>query len=420
MSKLNGVDIKYHIHNGVQLKKWIHNGVEIFTGSSTVIYYVDADKVYQEEVDSGESCLSPTSFTPEVEGYTFLGWTEHETLPTADVLTEKTMEGDPITLYAVYTKDVTLTAYDEAEPTVYTGTVYYHASTATRYGRASFSITPTDKDGWTTVGWSLSANGFTNDAWNGISITDDLTIYAVYKRDVSLQYNGNGGTTLTIAWDFPKTAYYNSSGTYSPAEFTLKENYFTKNGYSFVAWAMGSTDGFQYNAGDTVPLTESTTFYAVWKADEVTVYSATYSGDYMENAEVSVNDVTYMDSTADYHYQKRHQGTVGETSTKEGTLLAFTEAAKGYKYAKIVLAYCGSVNYGDIEIGYKLNTDTDLTYLWQGGTGTYGIKTVEITVETADVNSIMYYVYLLNKSSATYWLISGAIGVQSVTLSMEF
>lgn len=96
----NGTVLKKMTYNGQKVKKWKHNGVLVYSAGEIVTYYVNG-VVYKEEVEDGESVLSPTSFTPSVSGATFLGWSESKS--STSVLTSKVMNGEPITLYGVYT-----------------------------------------------------------------------------------------------------------------------------------------------------------------------------------------------------------------------------------------------------------------------------------------------------------------------------
>lgn len=79
-------------------KIYCQNSV-IYSSGNIITYHVDTGVVYQEEVDEGESCLSPSFTVPAKPGYTFLGWADSKG---GAVLTSKVMGDDPITLYAVY------------------------------------------------------------------------------------------------------------------------------------------------------------------------------------------------------------------------------------------------------------------------------------------------------------------------------
>ena len=52
---------------------WL-GGVKVYSAGNIVTYHVDTGITYQEEVDEGASVLSPTSFTPTKQGWTFIGW----------------------------------------------------------------------------------------------------------------------------------------------------------------------------------------------------------------------------------------------------------------------------------------------------------------------------------------------------------
>lgn len=187
----NGVTPTTINFNGSPVYTLIYNGVTVWTAAVKVTYYVDSGTTYQESVVSGNSVLSPTSFTPSKSGYTFVGWRENNTA-SSSVLSSKTMGTSPITLYAVF------------------------------------------------------------------------------KRTITLSYNGNGSTSGSVSSQ-TGTQYYNN-GNYSNVTFTLASNGFTKTGYTFSKWAIGSASGTQYSAGSSVSLNGSTTFYAVWTAQTGVLY----------------------------------------------------------------------------------------------------------------------------------------------------
>lgn len=78
----------------------------VYSAGNTVTYHVDTNVVYQEEVDADETVLSP-KFTPTKEGWEFVGWRQDDSAR-ADVLDNLVMGDNPITLYAVFQKDITL------------------------------------------------------------------------------------------------------------------------------------------------------------------------------------------------------------------------------------------------------------------------------------------------------------------------
>lgn len=82
----------------VKLPKGYIGSTLVYSAGNTVTYHVTG-VTYQEDVDEGGSCLSPSFTVPAKPGYTFLGWADSEG---GAVLTSKVMGDDPITLYAVY------------------------------------------------------------------------------------------------------------------------------------------------------------------------------------------------------------------------------------------------------------------------------------------------------------------------------
>lgn len=187
--KVNNVDGKaYNIINVRAVKGG--KTYNVWGSGSSVTYVVDNGVAYSEDVLNGDSVLSPKTFTPTKSGYTFVGWRTDKNA-SADVLTSKTMGTEPITLYAVF------------------------------------------------------------------------------KRTLTLSYNGNDFTSGSVSSQ-TGTQYYNNGNTANPT-FTLASNGFSKTDYAFSKWAMGSADGTQYSAGASVSIAENTTFYAVWKAVAKTV-----------------------------------------------------------------------------------------------------------------------------------------------------
>lgn len=90
---------------GSKITKMYCQGDVIYSSGNIVMYYVDEYTVFQEEVEQGESCLEPKSFTPYREGYTFAGWSLE---PSGAVVDSMIMKDEPIMLYAVWIMPQTL------------------------------------------------------------------------------------------------------------------------------------------------------------------------------------------------------------------------------------------------------------------------------------------------------------------------
>ena len=147
------------------------------------------------------------------------------------------------------------------------------------------NFTPS-KGGYTFVGWredkTASSSVLTSKTMNA----SEITLYAVFMQTITVSYNGNGATGGSTASQ-TGTRYYNNGNSVNPS-FTLRSNGFTKTNGKFNVWAMGSANGTRYNAGASVTLSASTTFYARWYTKTTTTQnsSSSISGWYQDSNDV--------------------------------------------------------------------------------------------------------------------------------------
>lgn len=175
----NNTAVKNITYNGQTVKKWNHNNVLVYSSSIAVTYYVESSTKYTEEVASGDSCLSPKTFTPSKSGYTFIGWREDKTA-NSSVLTSKVMGDSPITLYAVFRKTITLSIRISGAATTQTGYQYYNNSTV---ANPTFTVANPTKSGATFLGWSTASTS-TTVSYSTISnrtLSANTTVYSVFK-----------------------------------------------------------------------------------------------------------------------------------------------------------------------------------------------------------------------------------------------
>ena len=118
------------------------------------------------------------------------------------------------------------------------------------------------KTGWTFLGWRKDKTASATVESSITAGTSTINLYAVYRQTITLSYNGNGNTGGSTAAQ-TGYRYYNNTNIVNPS-FTLRSNGFSKSGYSFVNWRMGSASGTAYNTGANVTLSANTTFYAYW------------------------------------------------------------------------------------------------------------------------------------------------------------
>lgn len=295
-----GTRIK-QIYLGEDIKRGYIGSKLFFSSSQKVTYYVDKNKIYEDEINYGEPCFAsasqnfkPNKFTPTKEGYTFIGWVENiDDVPNADnvnieyvknnyVLQEKRMSTEPIKLYALFTKQITATFkryYNTKKTKEIVKNLYYNNNNVSA---PSFKTPDTvnngggkDYNGWTWRGWSSSGNTAKNAEakyQNNQSIGklyDNAIYYGLYAKYVTVYYDGNyptGGNTN----GFGDNVYLNA---YNPNDvlgitFKLENCGFVKQNYTFVSWAVGSANGTQYMVGKEFTITDSIIFWAVWERTE--------------------------------------------------------------------------------------------------------------------------------------------------------
>lgn len=179
-------------------------GKDIWTSGIEVTYVVGNDR-YVEKVKKGTSVLNPTSFTPTISEWNFVGWRE-DTTASASVLTNKIANNEPITLYAVFSQNVDLYTVANGTTSVVTKQKYYNTG---NNAYPTFTVTNPTKSGATFNGWSASASS-TAVSWpsvTNLTLVDDTFMYAVftYANSVILNVTGYYETgytdSMTIAYN---------------------------------------------------------------------------------------------------------------------------------------------------------------------------------------------------------------------------
>lgn len=233
----------------------------VWGASSAVTYVVDSSKSYSEDVVRGNSVLSPTTFTPSKDGYTFVGWREDKTA-SSTVLTSKTMGDSPMTLYAVFKRTLTLTYYDNTTTkATKSGTQYYNNGNT---NNPSWAMTQADKSGWTKRGWATATTGNASISYsNGasISIGSNTTIYGCYSKTLTLTYYDGSTTAQTKTG----TQYYNSAGNTTNPSQTMTQT--AKSGWNVRGWSTSTTGNASvtYNDKASITFSSNLTIYGLYQ-----------------------------------------------------------------------------------------------------------------------------------------------------------
>lgn len=111
------------------------------------------------------------------------------------------------------------------------------------------------RSGYAFAGWNTSPDGSGTSYTVGQSVTisTNLTLYAIWARQyvVSFEANGGTGTVATI--------------TSTSATITLPANAFSRSGYKFTAWNTAADgSGTSYTPGQAITVSSDLVLYAIW------------------------------------------------------------------------------------------------------------------------------------------------------------
>lgn len=230
-----------------------------------VVYMVDSGVAYKEDVTFGSTALIPETFTPTKSGYEFIGW-RLDNSASSDILTEAYVGVDPLTLFAVFRKIVTLS---------YSGNGATSGSTSSQSGYVYYN-----NGNQTSVSFNLASNGFTKTNWRfskwnlgtvgtTINISSDTTATAVWVGP--LQQSGTYSKNHQNTWSYTQYITFPTAFTSTPTVTLSKSMTDTSTGWD-VTGIMScsatniSTTGFTLNVsivqGNTNPYKSTTNWVA--------------------------------------------------------------------------------------------------------------------------------------------------------------
>lgn len=188
------------------MQDWLDiSGAEIYSAGKLVTYHVDTDTSYQEKIRKGRSCLEPTTFAPAKNGWAFAGW-RTDTTASGNVLAEKVMEREPISLYAVFQQMITL-SYDGSGASG-GSTVSQNANRYYNCGNITDPVFTVAENGFERTyynfqNWMLKEN--TYNPGDTVKLSADETMYAVWTASTSHKTVSKKVTTAINNWKGVRT-----------------------------------------------------------------------------------------------------------------------------------------------------------------------------------------------------------------------
>lgn len=294
-------------------------------------------------------------------------------------------------------------------------TKYYGETLKLRTGK------PT-RSGYTFVGWGLSASDTAKNYDPGDSYTKNSgdTLYAIWKKTITLSYNANGGSGA------PSSSSYTVYNATTSHTFTVTSVKPTRTGYIFQGWSKSSSaTTYSYASGGSISLSASDTLYAVWKINSYTVtYNYNYSGStstiksFTYNSNITLPTPTRKGYTFLGWYTASSGGTKLTTSYKvtssiiiyaqwkvatvSGTIYTLTSSENKYKASTQVFNVGADTQISAPNItnwyqfvGWTATKPStfDKAYIYPYTQGSIPGVVTYPTVETTSSNKIFYAVY---------------------------
>ena len=261
---------------------------------------VTRDYYWGQDVD-----LSPAA---QKTDYDFLGWNTDSSA--TEAIKSLVMPQEDVTLYALYSGDVTAKFVDSLGVRTVTGTRYNNTKDVVITvpdirDYAWDGVTSTSVIGWNSNTDINAAEAKENEiTTDTITISSNVTFYAVYSAEVTLKYDLNGADESQQPEPVTVTAYTNAynltavCGEKVTLAQAVKHTLEAQEGYidSYVqaAWAENSLDGKQYATGSEYNLTRNTIMYAIWDGEiKPITYTIHFNGNGSTAGEMQDINVKY-------------------------------------------------------------------------------------------------------------------------------
>ena len=140
---------------------------------------------------------------------------------------------------------------------------------------------PAALEGYTFVGWRQDDQAEKKVLSEFIiSSEEPVTLYAVFRKQMTVGLMPNGGTLAETgaAESFTAYCYYNNGNAQSEPT-TIPASPYTRNGMSFCGWSIDSLSTPSYKPGEKGVFPAGATLYAMWVTTE---YDFPYTGNYVQ------------------------------------------------------------------------------------------------------------------------------------------
>ena len=248
------------------------------------------------------------TLTAQKADYDFLGWNTDSSA--TEAIKSLTMPQEDITLYALYSGDLTAKFVDSYGVRTVTGTRYNNTKDVVITvpdirDYAWDGVTSTSVIGWNSNTDINAAEAKENEiTTDTITISSNVIFYAVYAAEVTLEYNLNGADESQMPAPVTVTAYTNAydltnvCGEKVTLAQAVKHTLEAQEGYidSYVqtAWAENSLDGKQYATGSEYNLTQNTVMYAIWDGEiKPITYTIHFDGNGSTSGKIQDINVKY-------------------------------------------------------------------------------------------------------------------------------
>ena len=221
--------------------------------------------------------------------------------------------------------------------------------TVTGAGYINVPSTSPTRSGYTFIGWNKSSSATTAQTTAGSTyyVDSSFTFYAVWRKNITLYYNTNGGSGGPSS----ETHYADADGYYT---FTISSSVPSKSGSTFNGWWLPTDESPRWG-GSTLRLSSDATLTAAWIVSTYNVYGYPSTG-------VSSFTISYIAANGNSVTKTFSSG--GESvPVKAGTSIQFiscTLSDSSY-YDNPIAKFCTDIDYPDNTLVAQYNASSAFT-----------------------------------------------------------